>query len=119
MSSNTHKRFIHMIALVALVAALVDGPFSPGTAHAQSATCGESVFVQPDETLSVIAGRTLGNQQAYAQIVAATNAAAAVDATYARIDNPNIITAGWKLCIPGDSVTVQPAAPASAGGPVS
>lgn len=105
MLKKTHQRVLHVVMLVVLAFTTL-----PSMALAQGATCGETVFVQAGETLSVIAGRTLGNTQAYGQIVTATNAAAAVDATYARIDNPNVIAVGWKLCIPGDSVTVQPAA---------
>jgi fermentation-respiration switch protein FrsA (DUF1100 family) len=85
----------------------------------ETVVCGETVTVQPGETLSVIAGRTLGNQQAYAQIVTATNAAAAINPTYARIDNPDLIAAGAKLCIPGDTATGQPSSPDNAGGPAT
>ena len=99
------NKLIHLGLLVALAVTLL-----PGMALGQAATCSATVFVQAGETLSTIAARTLGNSQTYAQIVTATNAAAAVDATYARIDNPNIIAVGWKLCIPGDSTPVQPAA---------
>jgi fermentation-respiration switch protein FrsA (DUF1100 family) len=105
MSKYNHRRLIHVGLLVALVLTLL-----PSMALGQGVTCGETVFVQAGETLSIIAGRTLGSQQAYPQIVTATNAAAAIDTTYARIDNPNIIAVGWKLCIPGDTTTVQPAA---------
>lgn len=102
---HTYKRLTHFLLLAVLVVTLL-----PSIALGQAATCGETVFVQAGETLSTIAGRTLGNGQAYQQIVTATNAAAAIDSTYARIDNPNIIAVGWKLCIPGDATTVQPAA---------
>ncbi len=108
-----------MLALAVWTAALLNASFVPATLWAQSVACSESVIVQAGETLSVIAGRTLGNQQAYPQIVAATNAAAAIDPSYRRIDNPNLISAGWKLCIPGESATLQPAAPSNAGGPVN
>lgn len=93
-----------------LLAALFGLALLPGMAWAQSADCGESVFVQAGETLSIIAARTLGNQQGYAQIVDATNAAAAIDPTYARINNPDVIVAGWKLCIPGEGDAAQPTA---------
>jgi fermentation-respiration switch protein FrsA (DUF1100 family) len=108
MVTHIHKRlllFLLLPTLLVLAFALL-----PSRTSAQSATCAQSVIVQAGETLSVIAGRTLGDQQAYPQIVTATNAAAAVDATYARIDNPDIIAVGWKLCIPGDAISVQPAA---------
>lgn len=104
--THGRKRLIHLVLLAMLAMTLL-----PGMAWAQAATCGETVFVQAGETLSIIAGRTLGSQQSYTQIVAATNAAAAIDATYANITNPDVIVAGWKLCIPGDATTVQPATP--------
>ena len=85
-----------------LVATLV-----PSTALGQAAACSRTVFVQAGETLSVISGRELGDQQAFSQIVTATNAAAAIDNTFARIDDPNIIAVGWKLCISTSSTAVQ------------
>ena len=68
--------------------------------------CANSVIVQPGDTLSTIAGEYLGNQIAYARIVAATNAKADTDATYASIDNPNVLEVGWRLCIPATNETV-------------
>ncbi len=65
--------------------------------------CASSVIVQPGETLSIIAGRTLGNLASYNLIIDATNAKAALDPSYATIDNPNILTVGWKLCVPRGS----------------
>jgi fermentation-respiration switch protein FrsA (DUF1100 family) len=65
--------------------------------------CASTVFVQPGETLSIIAGRTLGDLGAFNLIIEATNAKAAVDPSYATIDNPNILTLGWKLCVPHGS----------------
>jgi dienelactone hydrolase len=92
--------------------------FESVPAKAQSAAvCGQDVVVVAGDTLATIAGRTLGNQLAYPRIVEATNAAAAVDPSYANIANPNIIAVGWKLCIPGaDNATAAPvpAAPAAA-----
>ena len=86
----------------------------PAAGQGQSA-CAQDVIVQPGDTLSRIAGRTLGNLAAYPQIVAATNAQAALDASYARIANPNALVVGWKLCIPAAGVAPAPvvAQPAS------
>jgi fermentation-respiration switch protein FrsA (DUF1100 family) len=97
--------------LLLLIAALL---VPSGVAWGQAAACGETVFVQPGETLSIIAAATLGNQQAYQEIVTATNAANVVDPTYARIDNVNVINVGQKLCVPGAdgaAPAVQPASP--------
>ncbi len=110
MSRRITKPTTNFLLLLLLVALLVPS----GVAWGQSTACAQTVFVQPGETLSIIAGRTMGNTQAYAQIVTATNAANAVDASYVRIDNADVIAVGWKLCIPaaGSSIPVaQPASP--------
>lgn len=74
-----------------------------------AATCALTVQIQPGETLSLLANRHLGSFAAYPAIVQATNAAAAVDSSYAVIDNPALIRVGQKLCIPAtDGVVVQP-----------
>ncbi len=74
--------------------------------HAQSAvTCAADVIVQPGDTLSAIAARQSGSQLTYQAIVAATNAKAATDRTYATINNPGVLVVGWKLCIPTGGAT--------------
>ena len=74
-------------------------------AHAQGgAACTRDVRVQTGETLSAIAARELGSLGAYPQIVTATNAASAADASYATITDPGRISVGWRLCIPDASV---------------
>jgi len=88
--------------------------------HAQSApvACASDVIVQPGDTLSLIAGRTLGNLAAYNAILTATNTKAAQDASYATIANANVLVVGWKLCVPAGSglatgTTAVVAAPAT------
>ena len=49
----------------------------------------------------------------YGRLLAATNAAAALDSTYATIQDPNIISAGWKLCIPAEAGSLSDSAPAA------
>jgi fermentation-respiration switch protein FrsA (DUF1100 family) len=98
-------RFLAATGLLALTLTLLPAR----AAHAQA--CAQTVIVQSGETLSIIAGRTLGNQLAYPQIVAATNAQAATDATFTAIANPNVVPVGAKLCIPGSAASL-PAAPA-------
>jgi dienelactone hydrolase len=72
--------------------------------------CGATVTVQPGDTLSLIAARQSGSQAGYHAIVAATNAKAAVDNTFAAIANPNVLNVGWKLCIPaGGAAAPSPA----------
>ena len=62
--------------------------------------CAQAVIVRAGDTLSTIAGRTLGNTAAYDRILAATNAAAASDGSFATIESANRLAIGWKLCIP-------------------
>jgi dienelactone hydrolase len=102
---NLHKP-THTLLLLAL---LLIGLIQPHAAHAQSSQrCALDVIVQSGDTLSLIAGRTLNNQSAYQRIIDATNARAANDPTYARIANPNVITVGWKLCVPGVATSTVP-----------
>ncbi|HXW00905.1 MAG TPA: copper resistance protein NlpE N-terminal domain-containing protein, partial [Anaerolineae bacterium] len=70
-----------------------------GLALAQ-APAGQEYIVQPGDRLTTIAVQFLGNPGAYPQIVEATNAKAAEDATFAPIDDPNLLIAGQKLWIP-------------------
>ena len=72
------------------------------------ASCALTAQVQPGETLSLLANRHLGSVAAYPAIVNATNAAAAIDSSYAAIDNPALIRVGQKLCIPAtDGIVAQ------------
>jgi fermentation-respiration switch protein FrsA (DUF1100 family) len=95
-----YRRALHTFLLASLLLTLL-----PGMVMGQTVACAETVTVAPGETLSTIAARTLGNQQAYPEIVAATNAAAATDGSYTRIDNPNVIRVGAQLCIPGEATS--------------
>ena len=78
-------------------------------------------MVQAGDTLSILATRYLGSPQAYNRIVAATAAAAATDASYTAIANPNIIAVGWKLCAPaaGETSTGATSTDAAAQTPVN
>ena len=90
---------VTLFVLLAILA--VSTLLLPAAATAQPAiACAADVIVQPGDTLSTLAGRHLGSLSAYSRIVEATNARAAVDASYARIANPNAIAVGMKLCIP-------------------
>ncbi|RIK48468.1 MAG: peptidase [Chloroflexi bacterium] len=73
-------------------------------ARAQSQTlCTAQAIVQPGDTLSTVATRYFGQPSSYTAIVTATNAAAAMDSSYATIADPDILAVGWKLCIPATS----------------
>ncbi len=101
--------------LAGLLAATVIGltALPPGAAQAQaSAVCAQDVVVRSGDTLSSIAAATLGDLSAYPRIVAATNALAATDGSYATISDAGRIQVGWKLCIPGSAAGAAASAPA-------
>jgi len=70
------------------------------TAKPTEVTAGEVYIVQPGDWLMKIAEKFYGDANAYRIIVEATNAKAAEDSSFAVIDNPSLIRAGWKLWIP-------------------
>ncbi|MBK8048724.1 MAG: LysM peptidoglycan-binding domain-containing protein [Anaerolineales bacterium] len=61
---------------------------------------GSEYVVESGDTLTSIADEYLGNPVLYTEIVAATNAMAAVDSSFKTITNPNLITVGDRLWIP-------------------
>lgn len=104
----THRLRLAAIIPLALLAVLFSVSFSAAQTSPPAA-CSQTVQVQPGETLSLLASRHLGSFAAYPAIVQATNAAAAVDSSYAVIDNPALIRVGQQLCIPAtDEVVAQP-----------
>lgn len=84
----------------------------------ESTTDGEVYVVQANDTLSKLADQYFGEILAYPLIVEATNNQAALDSSFARIDNPDLIEVGQKLFIPTD-VTEMDAAPAAAPTPAA
>lgn len=114
---HTQRRLFSALLLGVMLFSLLPSVMSTQGVLAQAAVCGQTVVVQAGDTLSIIAGRTLGSSQAYQQIVTATNAAAATDSSYTRIDNPNVLAVGWRLCVPGGTgQSAQPAASTTNGG---
>ena len=81
----------------------------------QPPACARAIFVQTGDTLSTLAGRHLGSTLAHGRLLSATNAAAALDSTYATIQDPNNISAGWKLCIPAEAGSLSDSAPEAVG----
>lgn len=89
-------------------------------------TCEQEVVVQADDWLSKIAEKAYGDVLAYPAIVEATNAQNAADDSFAKIEDPDVIEVGWKLCLPNvteveallaraletPAVTTSPAEPA-------
>lgn len=98
-----------MVALFGLVTITTARIAYAQTTVAQSTIeCGATVTVQAGDTLSLIAARQSGSPVSYQAIVAATNAKAAVDSTFTAITNPNVLSVGWKLCIPASgAATLQ------------
>jgi LysM repeat protein len=74
---------------------------------------GEVYTVQKDDWLSKIAEKYYGDMFAYPVIVEATNAKAAEDASFAVINNPDLIEIGQKLWIPDATGAAQAAPPAT------
>jgi kynurenine formamidase len=62
---------------------------------------GMDYVVKPGDTLGKIAEMYLGVDDYYTKIVEATNAKHEEDPSYAMIEDPALISVGWKLWIPG------------------
>ncbi|MCL4295317.1 MAG: extracellular solute-binding protein [Anaerolineae bacterium] len=92
------KRMMNVVSLIALLALLLT--LAPAAVLAQEVVCEQDAVVQADDWLSKLADKFYGDVLAYQAIADATNAMNATDSSYAKIDNPDIIEPGWKLCIP-------------------
>jgi len=93
--------FKNLFTIVATVAVLLGIVPQTVAAHpVLQVTCDQDAVVQADDWLSKLADKFYGDILAYPAIVEATNQANATDDSYARIDNPDLIEPGWKLCIP-------------------
>src|SRR5262245_59102147 len=84
----------------------------------QGVTCEQDVVVQADDWLSNIADKLYGDVTAYPAIVEATNQMNATDSSYAKIDDPDVIEPGWKLCITSaeDAAKVLESTPPASSG---
>jgi len=56
--------------------------------------------VQGSDWLSQVADKFLGDPLLFPAIAEATNQMNAVDSSFAKVVNPNVIEPGWKLCLP-------------------
>jgi LysM repeat protein len=92
------KKLINVVSLLALLSLVLT--LAPVAALAQDVVCEQDAVVQADDWLSKLADKFYGDVLAYQAIADATNAKNASDDTYAKIDNPDVIEPGWKLCIP-------------------
>ena len=57
-------------------------------------------MVQANDWLSKLADKFLGDPMLFATIAEATNQMQLGDESFAKVQNPNVIEPGWKLCIP-------------------
>jgi dienelactone hydrolase len=91
----------------------------PAAAQAQSGVnCARDITIAAGDTLTELANTYLDDPLEFPRIIAATNAAAEVDDSYATISDEARIVIGWKLCIPGSGAPVAaPGAPAAAPAP--
>jgi raffinose/stachyose/melibiose transport system substrate-binding protein len=111
-------RLLSLVLAISMLLVLV--PAVAATPPAQAK--GQDYVVVKDDWLSKLADKYLGNQLSYPAIVALTNEKAAMDSSYAKIDNPDRIEVGWKLYIPSAEeataymATYKPAAAAPAAG---
>lgn len=97
------KKIVHGFTVVLLLTLLLT--IAPIRALAQEeVVCESDAIVQGEDSLSTLADKYYGNILAYPVIVDATNAKAATDSSYTKIDDPNVIEAGAKLCIPPGEV---------------
>lgn len=129
------KKLFVILLIVALLVSMM-----PGAVSAQDEpNCAETYTVQADDWLSKLADRFLGDILAYPAITWSTNQANAVDESFVRITDSNVIDVGQKLCIPtaeqaqayfgaqtvtagvtgGDTVKIGAMAPLSAPGSVT
>jgi branched-chain amino acid transport system substrate-binding protein len=100
------KRLFSLALVIAVLAVLV--PVASAAPRAQ----GEEYIVLAGDWLSKLADKYLGDPMAYPAIVLATNKKNAEDATFAYIDNPDLIEPGWKLWVPSaEEATALMAAP--------
>lgn len=104
------KRFTMVVILFALLIPAVR------LASAQAPE-GREYIVQADDWLSKLAAKEYGDPLLYPVIVAATNAKAAEDASFALIENPDLIEIGWKILIPSSAEPLAEAGAAAATAP--
>lgn len=89
-----------LLSLLLLITLLANSTALAASLRRGSMVCEQEVIVQADDWLSKIAEKAYGDVLAYPAIAEATNAKDAEDASFATIENVDIIEIGWKLCIP-------------------
>jgi ribose transport system substrate-binding protein len=94
------KKIVNVISVLVLATLLFSAAPAYTLAQEEEVVCEQDVVVQAEDWLSKIAEKVFGNPLAFQAIADATNAKAATDDSYNRIDDVNVIEPGWKLCIP-------------------
>lgn len=101
-----------MSKMLRLLAVALMFMISLSTTFAQGeVVCESDVIVERYDSLWKIAQKAYGDGFAYPKIVEATNAKAAMDSSYATINNANFIRPGWKLCLPSLASNTTSSAP--------
>jgi tungstate transport system substrate-binding protein len=95
----TRYKFLHVLLLSLLLFGLAPTVWAAPPLQG-GVTCEQEVIVQADDWLSKIAEKVYGDVLAYPAIAEATRAKYTEDATFANIENVDVIEVGWKLCIP-------------------
>lgn len=98
------KKVVNASTVVMLLALLLTLVPAIALAQQEEVVCETDATVQAEDSLSTLAEKFYGNIFAFPVIVDATNAKAAADSSYAKIDDPNVIEVGSKLCIPPGEV---------------
>jgi len=96
---------MRLVTGMAVLAVLMQGLAGLSAAQ-ESVACENDYIVQEGDWLSKIADQVYGDYSLYPAIVLASNARAAVDASYAYIADPWLIEPDWKLCLP-DAETAE------------
>jgi tungstate transport system substrate-binding protein len=87
------------LAVMVLVLSAMPAYAAPPAQTPEELKCVQDVVIKKDDWLSKIALKYFGDQQLFPVIIEATNQKHQTDATYAQIDNQDILEVGWKLCI--------------------
>jgi branched-chain amino acid transport system substrate-binding protein len=96
------KKLLNILVVLAFALSLSPSAILAAPAL-QEVVCEQDAVVQADDWLSKLSDKFYGDVLAFPAIVEATNQHNATDNSYAKIDNPDLIEPGWKLCIPASS----------------
>jgi len=103
-------------AVLGGLALIVASYFSAPAALAQEGD-GQAYIIQADDTLWKVAEKYLGDGNRFTEIMTATNAKHAADATFLLIQDPGLIVSGAKLWIPAAGTTPITAQPVQSAAP--